>query len=271
MTGSKIVLFCLLTSVIFIRCERATGEGLDALLRPLEMKSEEAVKITERKEITEEKKGANTYTITAKEICEELARLFKLKYEIDGQLTLSFLRPFSDIDLKSMDWSLEIKDVPTNGLASSNMISFLIKEKGVEVGQWRVGIRCELWKEAFVARYAIARGKPIKESDFKGRLVEVMSLRKNIVPPSTDLKLFETTQSIPADGIFSWDEITKIPDVRNGEVVEIVAEEGLMRLATKGMALENGCKGDFIPVRNIQSGKNIQGQVVDEKTIKIHF
>ena len=57
--------------------------------------------------------------------------------------------------------------------------------------------------------------------------------------------------------------------VKRGQLVKIVAEKGGIYVETTGKALQNGRVGDIIKVKNIYSGKVIEGRVKDEETVVI--
>jgi flagella basal body P-ring formation protein FlgA len=56
-----------------------------------------------------------------------------------------------------------------------------------------------------------------------------------------------------------------------GDVVRMVAESDVLRVAAKGMAKENGAVGERIRVMNLRSRKIIYAQVMDEQTVQVEF
>ena len=61
------------------------------------------------------------------------------------------------------------------------------------------------------------------------------------------------------------------PVIRKGQVVEVVAQQGLLAISMKALALESGAAGDLIKLRNLESRREINGQIINESKVQIHF
>ena len=61
------------------------------------------------------------------------------------------------------------------------------------------------------------------------------------------------------------------PVIRKGQVVEVVAQNGMMAISMKALALENGTTGKQIRLRNLESRREINGEVINENKVHIHF
>jgi flagella basal body P-ring formation protein FlgA len=61
------------------------------------------------------------------------------------------------------------------------------------------------------------------------------------------------------------------PVVRKGQVVEVVAQSGMLAISMKAMALESGAMGDQIRLRNLENRREINGEVINENKVQIHF
>ncbi len=59
--------------------------------------------------------------------------------------------------------------------------------------------------------------------------------------------------------------------VRRGEEVILLVEKGNLRITAKGIAREEGGRGDLIMVENISSGKVVTGRVVEPRVVKVDF
>ncbi len=67
------------------------------------------------------------------------------------------------------------------------------------------------------------------------------------------------------------DFLDKVPLVKNGQLVTIIAENGAMRVTATGKAMNSGAEGDLVTVRNLSSNKDIPARVVDADTVKVDF
>ena len=56
-----------------------------------------------------------------------------------------------------------------------------------------------------------------------------------------------------------------------GQVVEVVAQNGMLAISMKALALENGTTGEQIRLRNLESRREINGEVINENKVHIRF
>ena len=50
-----------------------------------------------------------------------------------------------------------------------------------------------------------------------------------------------------------------------------MAQQGLLAIRMKALALENGAAGDLIKLRNLESRKEFNGQILNENQVQVHF
>jgi flagella basal body P-ring formation protein FlgA len=67
------------------------------------------------------------------------------------------------------------------------------------------------------------------------------------------------------------DQLEKVPVVKVGQLVTIVAENERMRITATGKAKSAGAEGDTITVQNLDSLKELPARVIDAGTVQIVF
>jgi flagella basal body P-ring formation protein FlgA len=67
------------------------------------------------------------------------------------------------------------------------------------------------------------------------------------------------------------DFLEKVPLVKYGQLVTIIAENDVMRVTATGKAMNSGAEGDMVMVRNLNSHKDLPARVVDSETVKVDF
>ena len=67
------------------------------------------------------------------------------------------------------------------------------------------------------------------------------------------------------------DMLEKIPLIKSGQVVTIVAENDHMRVTLTGKARSAGAEGDSIMVQNTSSLKEFPAKIVDATTVVVPF
>lgn len=67
------------------------------------------------------------------------------------------------------------------------------------------------------------------------------------------------------------DQVEKVPLIKSGQMVTIVAENGVMKVSVTGKANSSGAEGDIIKVQNLTSLKEIPARVIDTSTVQVAF
>jgi flagella basal body P-ring formation protein FlgA len=67
------------------------------------------------------------------------------------------------------------------------------------------------------------------------------------------------------------DYLEKLPLVKNGQTVSIIAENEMFRITTIGVVKGNGAEGDTVLVRRESARKEIPALVVDANTVRVEF
>ena len=77
--------------------------------------------------------------------------------------------------------------------------------------------------------------------------------------------------SIRANSVIRTDLLEKVPIIKAGQMVTIVAENEVMKITVAGQAKGSGAEGDTIIVENLSSKKDIPAIVVNATTVRVEF
>ena len=67
------------------------------------------------------------------------------------------------------------------------------------------------------------------------------------------------------------DQVEKVPLIKSGQMVTIIAENDVMKISVTGKAHSSGAEGDIIRVQNLTSLKEIPARVIDATTVQVAF
>ena len=59
--------------------------------------------------------------------------------------------------------------------------------------------------------------------------------------------------------------------VVKGQMIDVIVSQGRLVVNMQAKALESGALGDVITLRNIESNKRIEAEVIDENKTKVYF
>jgi len=77
--------------------------------------------------------------------------------------------------------------------------------------------------------------------------------------------------SIKANAAVRTDQVEKIPLIKSGQLVTIVAENEVLKITVAGRARSAGAEGDTIMVQNLSSLKEIPARVINATTVQVGF
>jgi flagella basal body P-ring formation protein FlgA len=67
------------------------------------------------------------------------------------------------------------------------------------------------------------------------------------------------------------DLVERVPLVKSGQLVTIVAENEVLKISVSGKAHSSGAEGDTIWVQNLSSLKEIPARVINATTVQVAF
>ena len=78
---------------------------------------------------------------------------------------------------------------------------------------------------------------------------------------------WRVTRPIPVDQVIYQSDVAHVPTVRKGSKVTLLYEGRSVRLTVQAEAMADGAAGENIPVRNMQSKREVYGMIRDSGTV----
>jgi flagella basal body P-ring formation protein FlgA len=82
---------------------------------------------------------------------------------------------------------------------------------------------------------------------------------------------YEISRAAAPDRPLTWNDIAPRALVRKGQLVDVVAHEGLLSVSMKGQATRSGALGEVVVVRNLESKREFSAEVIDENKVRVRF
>jgi flagellar basal body P-ring formation protein FlgA len=198
-----------------------------------------------------------------------LAPNLQSRFGLVGELQLSFANPWMAPMRLAKVWGIAIVEYPSSAGASM-VVRFRVVADSKAVAEDTVVLRASLWSDAWFAREPLASGAALDTSLIEARRIDSFRMR-NAIPVGTPDTEFVLSRSIQAGAMLTWNDVGHRPLVKKGDIVEVSAREGLLRVTLKGLALQNGGLGDTVTVRNPESLKVIPAMVVGENRVEVRL
>lgn len=215
--------------------------------------------------------SSEIFYVGVEEVLQQLARELTRTLPLRGELKLATSSVFKKVPVSTKKYTFKFLNLPKKSLASRFNVSFKIVGEGIENKVFTLPINCELWQDIYLVKDQVHRNRALEAEHFRLVNENVLKYPHFPIPGWVDLSLYESNQNLSPNSPLFWTQITRKPDIRKGKVVDMLAQEGSMRITTKGMVLQNGLINDFVTVKNLQSKRDIQAQIIDENTVKVYF
>jgi flagella basal body P-ring formation protein FlgA len=211
---------------------------------------------------------------TREQFITALSRELSAHFNLEGELQLDLLRPWSPPARIAATWDLLVLEFPSLP-AASMLVRVRLLADGQPVSTNRetdltLVLRASLWRDVWAARQPLSVGATFDPAELETRRVDLFRER-DLLPAGVGDRTFIIARAVPAGRSLTWRDITRRPLVKKGETVEVSAASGLLVVTMKALAMESGARGDTVTVRNPQSQKNFAAVVVDENRVQVRF
>ncbi len=199
-----------------------------------------------------------------------LARELASHFNLEGELQLELIRPWTPPDRVARDWKIQVAEYPAVP-ASSMLLRVRILADGQPVaGETTLLLRASLWRDAWVARQPLTGNATFEPALLETRRVDLLRDR-DALPAVVGDRTFIFSRSVQAGRLLTWRDVARRPLVRKGELVEVSASDGQLVVTMKGVAMQNGAQGEVVTVRNPDSKKDFSAFVIDENRVQVRF
>jgi flagella basal body P-ring formation protein FlgA len=114
-------------------------------------------------------------------------------------------------------------------------------------------------------------GHVIQPGDVELTQLKSGQVLRNIISDDSDIIGHRLIRNLEEGETILAHMVQKIPLVKNGDRILIIAHKGSLRVTAPGIVRQNGFKNDTVRVENIHSRKIILGTVIDSRSVQINF
>ena len=118
---------------------------------------------------------------------------------------------------------------------------------------------------------SLKMGHVIQPGDIELTRLKSDRVLRNIISDETDIVGHRLIRNLEEGETILAHMVQKIPIVKNGDRILIIAQKGSLRVTAPGVVRQNGFKNDTVRVENIHSKKIVLGTVLDSRTVQINF
>ncbi|MBI2354717.1 MAG: flagellar basal body P-ring formation protein FlgA [Deltaproteobacteria bacterium] len=139
------------------------------------------------------------------------------------------------------------------------------------VGNIPVQVDVEALADMVVTLRQLDHGTTITAADIAVQRRDVAAVAGKFTLNPGDLTGKRARSTIKANAAVRLDQVEKVPLIKSGQMVTIVAENEVLKITVAGRARSAGAVGDVIMVQNLNSQKEIPARVVNATTVQVSF
>lgn len=216
-------------------------------------------------------KAAESRMFTSEDLLREIKAQVLEHYGATGDLVLDMARPWGAVKVPASGVVLKIMDYPRDGLATLMNIQCKITADDQVIGEWSVTVRAQLWQDVWVASNRLERGQQLDETMANLQKVDILLNRNALLGADEKLSTYEMAQNVNTGAPLMKRDVAEKPVIRKNQIVEAVVRRRALSITMKAQALENGAPKALIRMRNLDSKREFNAQVVNETQVNVVF
>jgi flagella basal body P-ring formation protein FlgA len=150
-------------------------------------------------------------------------------------------------------------------------MALLVRVNGVVQKNLPLRLVVDAKTEMVVANRQLLTGTVLTEADISLQQREVAQAGGLHVRAIDDVIGMKLRSMVRSGAPLKSNQLEKVPVIRNGQLVTIVAESAGYRMTVTGRAKGSGGVGDVIKVENLDSRKQFPARIIDSSTVETGF
>jgi len=151
------------------------------------------------------------------------------------------------------------------------LFQLTLKQDGRILRQMRLQAQVQVTYNMFKTNHSLKRGHVLEMNDVEITQVQSRKMLRNMVTDWDQLTGYQLTRNVEEGETLSTYMLKKVPLVKRGDRITLIAKRGSLKVTAPGVVRENGFKDQMVKVENIQSHKVVYGTVLDSRTIMVNF
>lgn len=137
---------------------------------------------------------------------------------------------------------------------------------------WKIylPVTVEAYARVMVAQHPIGPGTLITAGDVSWTKRDIASLGYGYLPSLGDSGGYESKRSIAQGAVLTPNMVVASSIISKGQRVQLNSSAGPVSVSMMGIALQNGALGSRILVKNLNSGKQLEGVVESDNTVLLN-
>ncbi len=184
---------------------------------------------------------------------------------------IEFLSKLPSIDNLSGKITYNIESRTGEEFLGDTSFNIRIFDNGVFLKEEPVRVRIEVLREFVVSVNNIVRDSILSADDVTVQKKWVKRIPMNTVSSVEDVIGKTITVSIRPHAQITRSMLKEVKAVKKGKMVQVILNNGAMKIMSSGIAEEDGAEDSTVKVRNLSSNRIIYARVIGPSKVQVDF
>ena len=168
-------------------------------------------------------------------------------------------------------WDYEITPAPKATMIGRTAFSVSINTNGKPIQTFWINADIEVWVDVVLAVHTMKERQVIDEEDVYIGKKDLAELPPGYADDIGSVAGKRVKRFVGTNRPITQDILEEPPVFKRGEKVFILAESETLKIMATGTAESDGYKGRTVKVMNMQSRKEVSGEVIDNTTVRVKW
>ena len=164
---------------------------------------------------------------------------------------------------------IQVRSISSRPFRGQTMVRAAMYCDGETQKTIAVTVDTRLHMEVLVAKRHIRRHEILGEEMVELAIRDVTAVKGGYFTSFDGFSNNRTRRPVGLGAVLSADHVEQVPAIFRGDEVELVVESSGIWVSVRGVAIQDGSIGNRIRVRNRDSGRIVQGTVLNEGTVNL--
>jgi len=217
-------------------------------------------------------KTENTRTVTAQQIRESAENYLINSLDWNPEsMEIEINYEAKDMELPEGSLLLDFGKPNNSKRIGRIPLTLMVKVDGKFIRRLRVTAKVAVYQDVVKTVNSLQRGNVIGASDVVMERTRSERILKDI-PTTLDKVIGQAaTRNLQNGEIVKFRDLKKVPTVKRGSRVIILARKGSVKITAPGTVREDGFKNSIVQVINLETKKMVYAEVINENTVEVRF
>jgi flagellar basal body P-ring formation protein FlgA len=186
-------------------------------------------------------------------------------------IRIEFLSRMPSMDNLSGKITCGIESRPREEYVGDTSFSIRLFSNGIFIREESIRVRIEVLRDFIVSQKSIVKDSILSDADVTVQQKWVRSIPMNTVSSLDEALGKNITVSIRPNTQITRTMLKDVMPVKKGKIVQVILDNGVMKMMMSGIAEEDGADDALVKVRNLNSNKIIYARVIGQGKVQIDF